>query len=66
MPQENIQTAVGPVPFPAGLIYYGSGAPSFPAVKGSLYIRSDGSSSSTRAYICSVASGTWVSVTTSG
>lgn len=45
-------------------VYAGSGAPSFAAPKGSLYLRTDGSSSSTRAYICSVASGTWVAVTT--
>jgi len=45
-------------------IYYGSGAPSFAAAVNSLYIRSDGSSSSTRMYMCSVASGTWVAVTT--
>lgn len=45
-------------------IFSGTGAPSFAAPKGSLYLRLDGSSSSTRAYICSVASGTWVAVTT--
>ena len=45
-------------------IYFGSGAPSFAAAKGSLYLASDGSSASTRLYICSVASGTWVAITT--
>lgn len=45
-------------------ILVGSGAPSMAAPKGSLYVRTDGSSSSTRLYVCSVASGTWVNVTT--
>jgi len=36
-------------------IYFGSGAPSFAAGVGSLYLRSDGSSTSTRLYVCSVA-----------
>lgn len=46
-------------------IYSGSGAPSISAaVKGSLYLRSDGSSSSTRMYVASDAAGTWVAVTT--
>lgn len=45
-------------------IYSGAGAPSFAAAKGSLYFRTDGSSAATRAYICSVASGSWVAVTT--
>lgn len=47
-------------------IYSGSGAPSFAAAKGSLYLRIDGSSSATRAYICSAASGSWEAVTTAG
>jgi len=42
----------------------GSGAPSASAEKGSLYIRTDGSSSSTRLYINSTGSTTWVAVTT--
>lgn len=45
-------------------LYAGAGAPSFAAPKGSLYLATDGSSSSTRLYSCSVASGTWVAVTT--
>lgn len=45
-------------------IYSGTGAPSFAAPKGSLYLRVDGSSNATRAYSCSVATGTWVAVTT--
>ena len=43
----------------------GSGAPTHAAAKGSLYIRTDGSSTSTRVYVCSVASGTWVNLTAS-
>lgn len=64
MPQENVTIAAGPKPFPAGMIYYGSGAPSFTAVKGSLYLRADGSSTSTRAYINTDGSTTWTAVTT--
>lgn len=42
----------------------GSGAPSFSAAQGSLYLRTDGSSSSTRAYINSNGSTGWIAVTT--
>lgn len=45
-------------------IYFGSGAPTASAAKGSLYLRSDGSSSSTRLYVNSDGSTTWVAVTT--
>lgn len=47
-------------------VFYGSGAPSLAAGKGSLYLRTDGSSSSTRMYVNSGAgiSTTWVPVTT--
>lgn len=45
-------------------LYWGTGAPSIAAAKGSLYIRTDGSSSSTRIYVNSDASTTWVAVTT--
>lgn len=45
-------------------IYADSGAPTFNAVKGSLYLRTDGSSTSTRAYIATDAVGTWTAVTT--
>lgn len=54
--------------FSAGTIgvYVGSGAPSVSAAQGSLYLRSDGSSTSTRAYINnSAGSGTtWTAITT--
>jgi len=44
-------------------IYIGSGAPTVAAAKGSLYLRSDGSSTSTRLYV-SDGSTTWIAVTT--
>lgn len=44
-------------------LYFGSGAPTISAIKGSLYIRTDGSSSSTRLYINNGTT-TWVAVTT--
>ena len=42
----------------------GTGAPTFSAPQGSFYLRTDGSSSSTRAYINSDGATTWVAVTT--
>ena len=45
-------------------VYYGSGAPTVSAAQGSLYIRSDGSSTSTRAYINTTGSTTWTAITT--
>lgn len=42
----------------------GTGAPSFSAAKGSLYIRLDGSSTSTRLYVNTTGSTTWTNVTT--
>ena len=44
--------------------YFGSGAPSVSAGQGSLYTRTDGSSSSTRLYVNSDGGTTWVAVTT--
>ncbi len=44
-------------------LYFGSGAPTISAVKGSLYVRTDGSSSSTRLYINNGTT-TWVAITT--
>jgi hypothetical protein len=44
-------------------IYIGSGAPTVAAAKGSIYLRSDGSSASTRLYV-SDGSTTWIAVTT--
>jgi hypothetical protein len=47
------------------LIYSGSGAPSISAaVKGSIYLRTDGSSTSTRLYVATDTSGTWTPCTT--
>ena len=45
-------------------IYCGSGAPSISAPKGSLYLRSDGSTSSNRAYIAKDAVGGWAAIST--
>lgn len=45
-------------------IFFGSGAPTLIAAKGSLYLRSDGSSTSTRAYINTDGSTTWTAITT--
>jgi hypothetical protein len=45
-------------------VYAGSGAPTFAANKGSLYLRTDGSSTSTRAYINTDGSTSWAAVTT--
>jgi hypothetical protein len=44
-------------------VYIGSGAPTVAAAKGSLYLRSDGSSTSTRLYV-SDGGTTWIAVTT--
>lgn len=45
-------------------IFWGSGAPTLSAAKGSLYLRTDGSSTSTRLYVNSDSSTSWVSITT--
>lgn len=45
-------------------IYFGSGAPTVAAAKGSLYLRSDGSGVSDRAYINTNGSTTWTALTT--
>ena len=45
-------------------IYYGSGAPTVSAAQGSIYLRSDGSSVSTRLYVNTTGSTTWTNVTT--
>jgi hypothetical protein len=44
-------------------IYYGSGAPTVSAAQGSIYIRSDGSSTSTRLYVNTTGSTTWTNFT---
>lgn len=49
----------------AGLgIYFGSGAPTVSAAQGSLYIRTDGSSASTRLYVNTNGTTGWTNVTT--
>lgn len=45
-------------------IFFGSGAPTISAAKGSLYLRSDGSSTSTRMYVNTDGSTGWTAVTT--
>lgn len=45
-------------------IMSGSGAPTMAAPKGSLYMRTDGSSTSTRAYVNTDGATTWTPVTT--
>jgi len=44
-------------------VYVGSGVPTVAAAKGSLYLRSDGTSTATRLYV-SDGSTTWIAVTT--
>ena len=45
-------------------IYVGSGAPTVAAAKGSLYLRSDGTTTNDRAYINTNGSTTWTALTT--
>lgn len=45
-------------------IFFGSGAPTIQASKGSLYLNTTGSSTSTRLYVNSTGAATWVAVTT--
>lgn len=45
-------------------IFAGSGAPTLTAAQGALYLRSDGSSTSTRAYINTDGGTTWTAITT--
>jgi hypothetical protein len=42
----------------------GAGAPTYSASKGSLYVRTDGSSTSTRIYVNTDGATTWTNVTT--
>lgn len=45
-------------------IYVGSGAPTIAAAKGSLYLRTDGTTTNDRAYINTNGSTTWTALTT--
>jgi hypothetical protein len=45
-------------------IYFGSGVPTISAAQGSLYMRSDGSSTSTRAYVNTNGTTGWTAITT--
>ena len=47
-----------------GRVFFGEGAPTLTAIQGSLYLRIDGSSTSTRAYINTDGGTTWTSITT--
>jgi hypothetical protein len=47
-------------------IYFGSGVPTVSAPQGSLYLRTDGSSGTTRAYINTTGSTTWTAISTVG
>jgi hypothetical protein len=47
-------------------IFFGSGAPSVSAAKGSLYLRSNGSGTGDRAYINTDGGTTWTAITTAG
>lgn len=44
-------------------LFWGSGAPTFSAAQGSIYMRTDGSSTSTRLYVNSTGATTWVNFT---
>jgi hypothetical protein len=44
--------------------FFGSGAPTLSAAKGSLYLRSDGSATNNRAYINTDGGTTWTALTT--
>lgn len=45
-------------------VYFGSGVPTVSAPKGSLYLRTDGASTTTRAYINTDGATTWTNLTT--
>jgi hypothetical protein len=45
-------------------LFFGSGAPTLSAAQGSLYIRTDGSSTSTRAYVNTNGTTGWTAITT--
>jgi hypothetical protein len=45
-------------------IFFGSGAPTLNAAQGSLYLRTDGSTTSTRLYVNTNGTNGWTSVTT--
>lgn len=55
-----------PIIFGSSLIgiYFGTGAPATSAPKGSLYLRTDGSGTTDRAYINTNGSTTWTAITT--
>jgi len=46
-------------------IYSGTGAPSLVAAQGSIYLRTDGTNSTSRMYVNTTGAGTWANFTTS-
>jgi hypothetical protein len=58
---DNPGIVVGPLKIG---VYMGTGAPTFAAAVGSLYLNNAGTTTNDRLYVCSVAAGTWVAVTT--
>lgn len=73
--QASVQTATAPPAAGANTagikmsstanfgLFYGSGAPTFSAAQGSVYMRTDGSSTSTRLYVNTNGSTTWTNLT---
>lgn len=47
-------------------VFFGSGVPTLSAATGSLYLRSDGTTATTRLYVATNGAGTWTGVTTFG
>ncbi len=61
---DAITIAEGPKPHTVGMLQSGAGVPSHSAPKGTMYLNTTGSSSSTRAYVNSDGATSWVAVTT--
>lgn len=61
---EPSQSMGFPLSIGSVTINAGSGAPTYTAAKGSTYLRTDGSSTSTRAYINTDGGTTWTNFTT--
>ena len=61
---DDITIAEGPKPHGVGLVQNGAGVPSHSAPKGTLYLNTTGSSTSTRAYINTNGTTGWAAVTT--
>jgi hypothetical protein len=61
---DGFNSATSSMTLGAAQILVGSGAPTASVPQGSLYLRTDGSSTSTRAYVSSATPGTWIAITT--